>query len=255
MTNEGNLAILTSRSVEIEAGWSHVVVIRSMAQHHAMSSKEVNYLFPLLKVEEVLGTCQYQPNFTSAFLEMVRTRIGLSKSVVSGAGSTLAFARAVFAYIVAILHSGEYRLRYSEPLRDDFPRIPITNSAELFYSLRDKGEEIIELEADHVAPEQHAAFTEGGTQHVEYVQYNPELQRVYINQDQYFGNVPENVFNFTIGGTIVVWQWLIDRVGRSISNDEVAQAQSVIDCLRRLSEIPGEIDDIIDHFGGWPIGP
>ena len=42
-----NLGLSTTRSTEITGGWEHVFVSRILTQHHAVSLKEVNYLFPL----------------------------------------------------------------------------------------------------------------------------------------------------------------------------------------------------------------
>jgi len=42
-----NLALSTTRSIEIGRGWEHVFCTRHMTQHHTVSIKEVNYLFPL----------------------------------------------------------------------------------------------------------------------------------------------------------------------------------------------------------------
>ena len=43
----GNIGLSTTRSTEIAAGWEHVFASRHLIQHHTVSLKEVNYLFPL----------------------------------------------------------------------------------------------------------------------------------------------------------------------------------------------------------------
>jgi hypothetical protein len=44
-----------------------------------------------------------------------------------------------------LLHSPTYRDRYSEYLKRDFPRIPLTSNDELFYQLADYGEQLVQL--------------------------------------------------------------------------------------------------------------
>jgi hypothetical protein len=41
-------------------------------------------------------------------------------------------------------------------------------------------------------------------------------QRVMINDTQYFGNVPEAVWNFKVGGYQVCDKWLKDRKGAAL---------------------------------------
>jgi predicted helicase len=47
MTLGPNVAICTARSVEVASGWNHVLAVNTMVQHHVVSTKEVNHLFPL----------------------------------------------------------------------------------------------------------------------------------------------------------------------------------------------------------------
>ena len=42
-----NLGFGATRSVEIKRGWEHIICTREMIQHHSVSLKEVNCLFPL----------------------------------------------------------------------------------------------------------------------------------------------------------------------------------------------------------------
>jgi hypothetical protein len=42
-----NMALCTTRSIEIGRGFEHVFCSRDMIQHHTVSLKEVNYILPL----------------------------------------------------------------------------------------------------------------------------------------------------------------------------------------------------------------
>jgi hypothetical protein len=58
-------------------------------------------------------------------------------------------------------------------------------------------------------------FPEAGDNTVEVVRYsepsNDESGRVWINQKQYFDNVPPEVWGYHIGGYQVCQKWLKDR--------------------------------------------
>ena len=47
------------------------------------------------------------------------------------------------------------------------------------------------------------------------------LGKVYINETQYFDNVPEIAWNFYIGGYQPVQKWLKDRKGRVLEFDDI----------------------------------
>ena len=64
--------------------------------------------------------------------------------------------------------------------------------------------------------------------------------KVYINKEQYFGNVPEIAWNFYIGGYQPAQKWLKDRKGRELSSDEVDHYQKIISALFNTIKIVNE---------------
>jgi predicted helicase len=51
----------------------------------------------------------------------------------------------VFDYMYAVFHSPTYRSRYAEFLKIDFPRLPLTASADLFRALCQLGQRLVAL--------------------------------------------------------------------------------------------------------------
>jgi hypothetical protein len=47
------------------------------------------------------------------------------------------------------------------------------------------------------------------------------MGRVYINDTQYFDNIPEVAWNFYIGGYQPAQKWLKDRKGRELSFEDI----------------------------------
>ncbi len=77
--------------------------------------------------------------------------------------------------------------------------------------------------------------------------------RLYINKNQYFDNLPEEVWNFHIGGYQVCHKWLKDRKGRKLSADDIAHYQKIVVALNETIRLMAEIDKTIAAHGGWPI--
>jgi predicted helicase len=76
--------------------------------------------------------------------------------------------------------------------------------------------------------------------------------RVYINPTCYFEGVPENVWNFHVGGYQVCEKWLKDRRGRTLSDEDVLHYQRAVVALKETIRLMAEIDRVIEAHGGWP---
>jgi len=64
-----------------------------------------------------------------------------------------------------------------------------------------------------------------GNQTVDGTKTEYKLGRVYINDTQYFGNVPELVWDFYIGGYQPAQKWLKDRKGRVLTHEDITHYQ------------------------------
>ncbi len=67
-----------------------------------------------------------------------------------------------------------------------------------------------------------------------------------------FKGVPENVWEFRVGGYQVCEKWLKDRKGCQLSAEDITHYQRVV-ALHETIRLMGEIDAVIDQHGGWPI--
>jgi Type ISP C-terminal specificity domain len=64
--------------------------------------------------------------------------------------------------------------------------------------------------------------------------------------------VPEDVWNFHIGGYQVCEKWLKDRKGRALSKHDIAHYQKIVVALSETIRLMKEIDEVIEAHGGWP---
>ena len=70
--------------------------------------------------------------------------------------------------------------------------------------------------------------------------------------------MPEEIWNFHIGGYQVCEKWLKDRgpkkgkPGRTLSPEDIAHYHKIVIALTETSSIITEIDKVIDAHGGWP---
>jgi predicted helicase len=171
-------------------------------------------------------------------------------------------------YIYAVLHSPSYRETYKEFLKIDFPRVPYPKNAATFWQLVALGSELRKthllevptsstrmdtgLQADAVK------YPIGGNNVVDKPTFTPsplaplpegegnKLGRVYINETQYFENVPEISWSFYIGGYQPAQKWLKDRKGRTLSHEDIAHYQKIIAALTKTHELMQAVDVVFE---------
>lgn len=158
-------------------------------------------------------------------------------------------------YIYAVLHSPAYREKYKEFLKIDFPRIPYPTDTEKFWQLVQLGGELRQLhllespvverfitrypvDGDNTVTRAMTAKSIG------YEPVSKESGRVWINDTQYFENVPLIAWEFYIGGYQPAQKWLKDRNGRTLSFDDILHYQKIVVALTETDRLMKQIDQI-----------
>jgi hypothetical protein len=195
-----------------------------------------------------------RPNFNADHLKSLAMKLGLNQVGNYGFPEGL-IPEDVFYYTYAVFHSPGYRSRYAEFLKTEFPRLPLTSSLELFRALAALGADLVTLHL-MASPKLDSHITKfiGSipSGKIEKVTYSDKTVWVDKAQTEGFCGVPENVWNFHIGGYQVCEKWLKDRKGRNLSADDITHYQKIVVALNETIRIMAEIDDVINAHGGWP---
>ena len=156
----------------------------------------------------------------------------------------------ILDYIYAVLHSPTYREKYKEFLKIDFPRVPYPKDKETFWQLVKLGGEIrqIHLLESPIVEKRITQYPIGGNNEVIKPRFIStslnDRGRVYINETQYFDNVPEVAWSFFIGGYQPAQKWLKDRKERLLEHEDVIHYQKIIVALTETDRLMKEIDKI-----------
>lgn len=167
----------------------------------------------------------------------------------------------ILDYIYAVLHSPTYRETYKEFLKIDFPRMPYPTDADTFWQLVALGSELRQihlLESPKLAAQTKAlgiGYPVGGDNAVtrkmtkNSVGFEPDevdnsIGKVWLNDTQYFTNVPLIAWEFYIGGYQPAQKWLKDRQGRTLDISDVKHYMNIIAALSLTNELMQQIDDI-----------
>jgi predicted helicase len=151
----------------------------------------------------------------------------------------------ILDYIYAVLYSNNYREKYTEFLKIDFPRIPYPQNVEQFCKLAAIGSILRNLHLmENVSPLLNLAdFPVMGSNEIETVHYKDN--KVFINKAQYFSDVPPEAWQYFIGGYQPAEKWLKDRKGHVLSFDDIEHYRKIVFVLITTIKIQQQIDEVL----------
>jgi hypothetical protein len=252
---DDNLGLIAMRQVFQDMDvYSHFGVSNSLIDERTFySNRGGTYLFPLyLSPEEqpnllsdVMGT--RESNFSPEFMSRLAVALGAEEKFSLKPLS-------IFYYIYACVSSVEYRRRYKEFLKIDFPRVPLISSPDLFNDLAVLGEEIIKVQLNTEFRSSDSKISFEGKPGTVIGKTRRNLDSLFLDVDQVnrFVGLSEDVWEFNYGGYQVLSKWLKDRRGDVLTDEMVKTFLSISDRLSRSITLMSQIDSCIDAHGGWP---
>lgn len=272
--DEKNIALLTTKILKAE-DFAHAFVTNLFSDVIFLSNKTSTntFVFPLYLYKEDMQQSLLNEKSKSSNLQwsnlpsLYQTAQPFTSKL---SGNFIQTAGAIFYYIYAILYSNTYRQKYQEFLKIDFPRIPFTKDYQLFQSLAQRGEELVELHLlkSKYLEKSKVKFYGKGSLSVEMPSFTTKVDLdsyldfprpdyltsdeggldviergiIKVNQKQFFGPINKDVWNYNIGGYQVLEKWLKDRRGRILSSEDVKHYCKVATALSETIEIQKEID-------------
>lgn len=240
-----NIGLVTARSTKSDT-CDHFFLSKFIMETKYGERTTQSAIFPLYVKNEQLNLEESNhstPNLKTEIVNEISKIIGLTftdeKEDINGTFAPVD----LLDYIYAGLYSPKYRETYKEFLKIDFPRVPYPKDMKKFMELAKLGSQLRKL---HLMEDSNlkliTQYSESGDNIVEQVVYKDG--NVYINDEQYFANVPEVAWNFYIGGYQPAQKWLKDRKGQALQFEDIKHYQKIIATLQKTSEIMEEIDQI-----------
>ena len=151
----------------------------------------------------------------------------------------------ILAYIYAVLYSPTYRKQYYGFLKNEFPRIPLPQDIEQFRALATLGQRLIDwyLLKDVQVPPMHR-FEGKGDGVVSQFLYSSD-ERVWINPNQYFTDVPLAVWEYKVGTCQVCEKWLKDRCGEVLRREDLQRYRAILVAVTKTLQVMEAIDRVL----------
>ncbi len=203
------------------------------------------YLYPEIKGQQTIGqTSNRTPNLNEEIVNKIADTLGLTFTNEKETTKDTFAPIDILDYIYAVLHSPTYREKYKEFLKIDFPRVPYPKDKDTFWQLVKLGGEIrqIHLLEGPTVEKYITQYPEDGSNVVVKPKY--ENGKVFINDAQYFDNVPQVAWEFYIGGYQPAQKWLKDRKERTLEFDDILHYQKIIVALTETDRLMNEINKI-----------
>jgi len=243
-----NIALITARSNKTGGG-DHFFVTTIASETKCGESSTQSVALPLWLYEEVedglLGEKHVlkESNLNAAFVQALTASIGEPSPQ----------PEQIFSYIYAVLYSPTYRQRYSEFINRGYPRVPLPGIRKIFERLSDLGRSLINLHLLADVPTGLGTFPVAGNNTIAGVIYkvptgDSNEGNVYINEEQHFTGVSEEVWEYTIGGYQIADKWLKDRRGQTLTFDDLTLYQRILKALARTIEVQDEIASIVPSW-------
>ncbi|WP_219026560.1 type ISP restriction/modification enzyme [Helicobacter pylori] len=168
----------------------------------------------------------------------------------------------VLGYIYALLYSPNYRKRYEDFLKADYPKILFTNNKDLFRALSLLGIELIGL---HVLNQEslnysfkklkdatigESCYKEAHDRIIKKPLHNEPEQRLYINHSAYFRGVSKEIYHYMIGGYGVLDKYLKSHKNEPCNFDHVRNIIKVIARTIEIQKTLGFLTSDLPHLKG-----
>jgi len=232
------------------------------------------YLYPEIKGQQNIGqTTERTPNLNTEIVKQIAEKLCLTFTNEKETTKATFAPIDILDYIYSVLHSPTYREKYKEFLKIDFPRVPYPEDAETFWKLVKLGGELrqIHLLESPVVEQYITRYPVGGDNKVGKIRFESGVKnpagledpagfknlpglasqnlpglagKVYINETQYFDQVPDVAWHFYIGGYQPAQKWLKDRKERTLDFEDILHYQKIIVALTETDRLMKAIDDI-----------
>ncbi len=222
------------------------------------------YLYSSKNGQQTIGqSTERTPNLNTEIVKKVSEKLDLTFTNEKETTKDTFAPIDILDYIYAVFHSPIYRAKYKEFLKIDFPRVPYPKNIDTFWHLVKLGGDIrqIHLLESPIVEKFITQYPIDGDNVVSKVKFEENYEiidgdsitlmdpvypmgRVYINEHQFFQQVPKIAWEFYIGGYQPAQKWLKDRKERKLDYEDILHYQKIIVALSETDRLMKEINNI-----------
>lgn len=258
-----NIGLALCKQFKTGDQYVHLFIAKQIIESSYVSNRtsEITYILPIYlyfdkdEQQALVKNKEIYPNLDPETVKKISESVNLTFTPEKEETKDTFAPIDILDYIYAVLHSPAYREKYKEFLKIDFPRVPYPKDEKTFCQLVKIGGELrtIHLLENPIVEQYITSYPEDGDNSVtrnitkkdfEISDKQKKTGRVWINDNQYFDEVPITVWEFYIGGYQPAQKWLKDRKGRELNFDDILHYQKIIAALNQTDILMKKIDKI-----------
>lgn len=234
---EQNVGMAIAR--QCASAWRHVFVSDKPIEFNLTGTAgrygSATY-FPLYTYAMGTGGSSRHHNISPEYIKKIRA-----------CASNATEPEAIFDYIYGVLHAPSYREFFEELLKVDYPKIPSPVSNEQFQSVSEIGASLrkLHLLKFSISDAASVTYSKSGSNVISKIRYDSATNKLFINDDQYFSGIDENIWIMHIGAYQPLQRWLQSRLNTKISHEDVRHFRLMAHALGQTLLRMIELDEVL----------
>jgi len=209
--------------------FSHVLFTKKVGEYQLLAHGSGVKYAPLYIYREAtpLSPASQTTNFTTDFLNEFGKAISKSHQDDTTLATDQTFSSLdAMDYIYGVLNDKAYTTKYNQFLKSNYPRVPYPDSIATFNRYKDAGSKLRVIHLDDTTEDSKSTYNATTNNKIEKVTFSNN--KLYFNKSSFFDNITQDMFDFKIGASQPLKNWLESRKEDSFDESMVEQFLNVI---------------------------
>lgn len=224
--NKTNLGIIFSRGGTSSKDFTSIFITKKITDIHFFS--DVAYIAPLYLYNNDLIN-EKTVNYNQEELNILTQNLSKKPTPIQ-----------VFDYCYGVLNDLNYRKKYNEFLKRDYPKVPIIENQEMLEKYANPGEKLRKLHLMET-PIQKDLGIESDNNNLVIEQVKYQDGKVYINKNTAITGITDEIWNFYIGGYQVLDKYLKSHKGEIVDREKFTHIRKVAGIIEETIKIQKQL--------------
>jgi len=212
-----NLYLGFTPCVRDTSDYAHIIITKNTPEVHFYKGKGDIHTAPLyLSAPNLLDPSA--PQFKSNLNTTITAKFTSLDSSITDLD--------IVDYIYGVLNDKAYTTKYNQFLKSNYPRVPYPKSIATFISYKDAGSKLRSVHLDDTTQDSKSTYNATTNNKIEKVTFSNN--KLYFNKSSFFDNISQDMFDFKVGASQPLKNWLESRKEDSFDESMVEQFLNVI---------------------------
>jgi len=214
---KNNLFLGFTPSVRDNSDYAHIIITNNTPDVHFFKARGDLHTAPLyLSAPNLIDP--KAPQFKSNLNTTITAKFTSLDSSITDLD--------IVDYIYGVLNDKAYTTKYNQFLKSNYPRVPYPDSIATFNRYKDAGSKLRVTHLDDTTEDSKSTYNATTNNKIEKVTFSNN--KLYFNKSSFFDNITQDMFDFKIGASQPLKNWLESRKEDSFDESMVEQFLNVI---------------------------